>query len=192
MISSKLVYHCPPSKQISLYDMESRAALTLLACQALSGCLPCVTVREFLSDPTFVLSSIKPEQHYRLRFAMSALEGNNDSSSGAVPSEAVNAPESIAAARVLCTNSFNRLIELLRDPDRSRKSECYIPTELVESQLERFKLWEAKIRDVQHVSQSPSEAKKAKERSAVMKKLRDLNHLLTECKCMSRDLRGEK
>ena len=67
---------------------------------------------------------------------MSALEGNNDRSSGAVPSEAVNAPESITAARLLCTNSFNRLIELLRDSDLSTDIEPYISAELIESQLE--------------------------------------------------------
>ena len=167
--------------------MESRAALTVLACQAvLTGCLPCVTARDFLSDPTFVLSSIKRGQHYRPRFAMSALEGNDDSSFGTVPSEAVNAPEFITAARVLCTNSFNRLIELLRDSDLSRNSEYdYISAAGINDQFERFKLWEANIQNVQHASSHPSEALKASIKSLLIYTLHELNHLLTGCKCMS-------
>ena len=119
---------------------------------------------------------------------MSALEGNDHSSSGAVPSEAINAPESITAARVLCTNSFNRLIESLRVSNHSKCLEPYICAVAVDRELDRFKLWEANIQNVQHASRHPSEDIKASTKVLVIDTLRLLNYSLSECKCMSTGL----
>lgn len=112
---------------------------------------------------------------------MSALEGNNDTSSGVLPSEAGNAPASITAARVLCVQSFNRLTELLRDSDRSRNSAPYISAIAIDGEFDRFKLWEANIRDVQHGFRAPSERRKAIVKDHVIMLLRHLNGFLTDC-----------
>ena len=134
------------------------------------------------------LPSTKPQQYYPIRFAMSTLEGNNDSTSGVLLLEAGNALASITATAVLCVQSLNRLTELLRDFDRSRNFKPYISAVAVNGEFDRFKLWTANIRHAQPASRPPSEFRKALVKDHVVKLLRDLNHALTECEYMSTGL----
>ena len=127
---------------------------------------------------------------------MSAHGKSNDSSSRGLPLEAVNAPESIATTGVLCIKYFNRLTELLRASDHSKEFEPHLSAVAIYDEFGRFKVWAANIGALQPASRSSSleyrlrEATRVKDH--VIKLLRDLNHSLTECECISMGLWGEK
>ena len=139
---------------------------------------------QILNRTKLCLPCTKPQQYNSIRFAMSTLEGNNDSTSGVLPVEAGNALASITAKAVLCVQSFNRLTELLRDSDRSRDFEPYISAVAVNGEFDRFKLWTAALRDAQPASLPPLEFWRAPLKDHVVSLLRDLNHALTECEYM--------
>lgn len=122
---------------------------------------------------------------------MSALEENNDGSSAVIPSE-VGDVASMTVRRTLCTNSFNRLTELLRDPDRSREFGSHISAVAVDGQFEKFKLWEANLRDVQYAFSPRSKYEKARFGRFFTMFLRELYRYLTEYKCMLTRLRGKE
>ena len=138
------------------------------------------------------LPSTKPQQYHLIRFAMSTLEGNNDSTSGVLPLEAGNALASITARTVLCVQSFNRLTELLRDSDRSRDFKPYISAVAVHGESDKFKLWTASLRDAKPASQPLSGFRKGLIKNLIVRLLRDLNHALTECEHVPPGLQGER
>ena len=119
---------------------------------------------------------------------MSAPDKSNDSSSRGLPLEAVNAHESIATTGILCVKCFNRLTELLRASDHSRNFESHLSAVAINDEFGRFKVWAANIGALQPASRSSSleyrlrEATRVKDH--VSRLLRDLNHSLTECKCI--------
>ena len=123
---------------------------------------------------------------------MLALDKSNDSSSRSLTMEAVNAHASIAATGLLCVKCFNRLADLLRASDHSRDFERHISAVAIQDEFGRFKVWAANIGALQPGSRSSSlehrlrEATKVKDH--VIKLLRDLNHSLTGCKCISTGL----
>lgn len=123
---------------------------------------------------------------------MSAPNKSNDSSSRGLPLEAVNAHESIATTGILCVKYFNRLTELLRASDHSRSFESQLSAVAINDEFGRFKVWAANIGALQPASRSSSleyrlrEATRVKDH--VIRLLRDLNHSLTECKCISMGL----
>ncbi len=106
--------------------------------------------------------------------------------------DAANAHASIAATGLLCVKYFNRLTEVLQASDHSRKFEPHISAVAIQDEFGRFKVWAANNGALQPVSRSPSlehrlrEAPKVKDH--VIKLLRDLNHSLTGCKCISTGL----
>lgn len=123
---------------------------------------------------------------------MSAPNKSNDSSSRGLPLEAANAHESIATTGILCVKYFNRLTELLRASDHSRSFESQLSAVAINDEFGRFKVWAANIGALQPASRSSSleyrlrEATRVKDH--VIRLLRDLNHSLTECKCISMGL----
>lgn len=123
---------------------------------------------------------------------MLALDKSHDSSSRSLTMEAVNAHASIAATGLLCVKCFNRLADLMRASDHSRDFERHISAVAIQDEFGRFKVWAANIGALQPGSRSSSlehrlrEATKVKDH--VIKLLRDLNHSLTGCKCISTGL----
>ena len=127
---------------------------------------------------------------------MPALDESNDSSPRGLHLETANAHESIATTGILCLKYFNTLTELLRASDHSGDSETHLSAVAIQDEFGRFKVWAANIGALQPASRSSSLEHRLREatrvKNHVIKLLRDLNHSLTECECISMGLWGEK